>query len=191
MTVITLSALRSTETLLCAFWRRQRGFFMRFALSLAAAACGLLLLGVATFGQPDAYLRLAREQWDNLTDTPPPRLSRPSPADAGDGREPGPASTAGVTASRRSCCRRDDAEQARQALACRASPTGSGGTAGPTDAADGSATGGRRTAGGGTAFVAGACPCRGVRHSCSGSQDAAPTPVCYRTTGRAFGPGAS
>jgi hypothetical protein len=116
MTVITLSALRSTETLLCAFWRRQRGFFVRFALSAAAAASGLLLLGVATFGQPDAYLRLAREQWDNLTDTTPPDQ---------DQSQPTPAMAASLAQLQQQvlqlrdevAARRDDAEQARQALA--------------------------------------------------------------------------
>ncbi len=57
------------------FWG-QRQVIMRFALSAGAAVCGLLLLGVAFFGQPEVYLRQAREQWDSLTETttpaPPP-----------------------------------------------------------------------------------------------------------------------
>lgn len=51
---------------------------MRFAISVMATASGLCLLALAIYGQPDVYLRMAREQWDNLTqatrtgDVPPP-----------------------------------------------------------------------------------------------------------------------
>lgn len=38
---------------------------MRFALSAAAAASGVVLFAAALFGQPEAYLRHARQQWDS------------------------------------------------------------------------------------------------------------------------------
>jgi hypothetical protein len=89
---------------------------VRFALSAAAAASGLLLLGVAVFGQPDAYLRLAREQWDSLTDTAPPEP---------DQSQPTPAMAASLAQLQQQvlqlrdevAARRDEAEQARLALA--------------------------------------------------------------------------
>lgn len=37
---------------------------MRYALSAAAAASGVVLFASALFGQPEAYLRHARQQWD-------------------------------------------------------------------------------------------------------------------------------
>jgi hypothetical protein len=89
---------------------------VRFAVSAAAAASGLLLLGVALFGQPDAYLRLAREQWDNLTDTNPPEQ---------DQAQPNTAMATSLAQLQQQvlqlrdevAARRDEAEQARQALA--------------------------------------------------------------------------
>nr|WP_294554592.1 hypothetical protein [uncultured Rhodopila sp.] len=89
---------------------------MRFALSAAAAASGLLLLGVAVFGQPDAYLRLARERWDSLTDVAPAEQ---------DQTQQTPAMAASLEQLRQQvlqlrdevAARRDEAEQARHALA--------------------------------------------------------------------------
>src|SRR5690349_19963668 len=53
----------------------KRGIGLRFALSAVAAATGLALLGLAMFGQPYAYLRQAREQWDSLMDLAPPEVA--------------------------------------------------------------------------------------------------------------------
>jgi uncharacterized protein YdcH (DUF465 family) len=80
------------------------------------AASGLLLLGVAIFGQPDVYLRLARERWDSLTDTAPPEQ---------DQAQQTPAMAASLAQLRQQvlqlrdevAARRDEAEQARRALA--------------------------------------------------------------------------
>jgi DNA primase len=88
---------------------------VRFALSAAAAASGLLLLGVAVFGQPESYLRLAREQWDSLTDTAAPEPDQ----------VPTPTINASLAQLQQQvlqlrdeiAARRDEAEQARQALA--------------------------------------------------------------------------
>jgi hypothetical protein len=44
---------------------------MRFAISAVAAMSGLVLLGLAFYGQPAVYLRQAGEQWDALMDRPP------------------------------------------------------------------------------------------------------------------------
>ena len=44
---------------------------MRLALSAVAAVSGLLLLGLAFYGQPAVYLHQAREQWNALLDRPP------------------------------------------------------------------------------------------------------------------------
>lgn len=44
---------------------------MRFALSAVAAASGAMLLAAAFFGQPEAYLRHARQQWDAWIDFEP------------------------------------------------------------------------------------------------------------------------
>jgi hypothetical protein len=43
---------------------------VRFAISAAAAVSGLLLLGLALYGQPAVYLRQAGEEWDALMDRP-------------------------------------------------------------------------------------------------------------------------
>src|SRR5450432_2151952 len=43
---------------------------MRFAISAVAAGSGLVLLGLAFYGQPAVYLRQAGEQWDALMDRP-------------------------------------------------------------------------------------------------------------------------
>ncbi len=43
---------------------------MRFAVSAVVALSGLLLLGLAFYGEPAVYLRQAREQWDALMDRP-------------------------------------------------------------------------------------------------------------------------
>jgi hypothetical protein len=48
-------------------------------MSAVAAASGLILLGLAVFGQPDMYLRQAREQWASLIDAAP---SEPAPEPA-------------------------------------------------------------------------------------------------------------
>src|SRR5208337_697313 len=100
--------------------RHRRGNNVRFALSAAAGASGLLLLGLAVFGQPDVYLRQAREQWDGLIDSLPPDQA-PDQA---------PAQKSAAMAARMAqlqqqvfelrdelVAKRDDAERARQALA--------------------------------------------------------------------------
>ncbi len=46
---------------------------MRLALSAMAAASGLLLLALAFYGQPAAYIQQARTQWDMLMDYPLPQ----------------------------------------------------------------------------------------------------------------------
>jgi hypothetical protein len=43
---------------------------LRFALSAAAALSGTLLLGLAFYGQPAWYIHQAREQWDELIESP-------------------------------------------------------------------------------------------------------------------------
>lgn len=48
---------------------------MRIAISAVAAGSGLVLLGLAFFGQPSVYLRQAREEWDALIDVAPPDAS--------------------------------------------------------------------------------------------------------------------
>jgi len=51
-------------------------------MSAVAAASGLILLGLAVFGQPDVYLRQAREQWASLIKAAP---SEPAPEPAFEG----------------------------------------------------------------------------------------------------------
>lgn len=50
---------------------------MRIAISAVAAGSGLVLLGLAFFGQPATYLRQAREEWDALIDVGPPDTTVP------------------------------------------------------------------------------------------------------------------
>ena len=71
MSTITFDCIASMHAASEGSARHWRGNNVRFALSAAAGASGLLLLGLAVFGQPDVYLRQAREQWDSLIDTAP------------------------------------------------------------------------------------------------------------------------
>jgi hypothetical protein len=43
---------------------------VRIAISTVAAVSGLVLLGLGLYGQPAAYLRLAKDGWDVLMDHP-------------------------------------------------------------------------------------------------------------------------
>src|SRR5690348_4004143 len=93
---------------------------LRFALSAVAAASGLALLGLAMFGQPDAYLRQAREQWDSLIDVAPPEVA---PDQDGDPRSAAMADKVAQLQQQLAQLRdelaanRAEADQARQALA--------------------------------------------------------------------------
>jgi hypothetical protein len=93
---------------------------LRFALSAVAAASGLALLGLAMFGQPNAYLRQAREQWDSLMDVSPPEVA---PDQEGDPRTAAMADKVAQLQKQLAQLRdelvanRVQADQARQALA--------------------------------------------------------------------------
>jgi hypothetical protein len=93
---------------------------MRFALSVAAAACGLLLLGLAFFGQPEAYLRQAREQWVSLTEAP---AQEPAPSQAASPANPEMATRVNELQQQvlqlrdELIARREEADRAREALA--------------------------------------------------------------------------
>nr|WP_294509177.1 hypothetical protein [uncultured Rhodopila sp.] len=77
----------------------------------------MLLLGLAVFGQPDAYLRMAREQWDSLVD-----ISPDAPADLA---QPNASVAATMAQLQQQVSqlrdelmnKRNEAERARQALA--------------------------------------------------------------------------
>jgi hypothetical protein len=93
---------------------------MRFALSAAAAACGLLFLGLAFFGQPEVYLRQARAQLESLTE-----IAAPEPAPSQADSLPAPAMAARMDELQRQVLllrdelitRREEADRAREALA--------------------------------------------------------------------------
>jgi hypothetical protein len=72
---------------------------VRFAISAVAAASGLMLLGLAFYGQPAVYLRQAGEQWNALMDRPTADPLTVTEADQPSAGSPDPATNAGRPAT--------------------------------------------------------------------------------------------